>query len=128
MSAGPMLATSTRLALGDLRANCCAPCWPSWCWPRWRRAGSCWRRWPARCTIWASPARRGTRRAAPDPDVYDPADISLGAHELATARTAAGDDAELVSTPLVLRLVEVDGRVLQLRAADTADCGLPCTA
>jgi hypothetical protein len=55
-----------------------------------------------------------------DTDVYDLANISLGAAELTTARRVAGNAAESV-TPLVLRLVEVDGRVLQLRAADPAD-------
>ena len=52
-------------------------------------------------------------------DVFDLANIRLGNAELATARTAAGDDAESV-TALVMRLVKIDDRVLQLRAQDPA--------
>lgn len=54
-----------------------------------------------------------------EPDVFDVANVHLGAEHLATARSAAGADAESV-TPLVLRTVELDERVLQLRAADPA--------
>ena len=54
-----------------------------------------------------------------EPDVFDLANVHLDRDDLATAVTAAGADAESVS-PLVLRLVEMDERVLQLRAADTA--------
>lgn len=54
-----------------------------------------------------------------EPDVFDVANIALNDGDLATARAAVGDRAESV-TPMVLRLVEMDDRVLQLRAADTA--------
>ena len=50
-------------------------------------------------------------------DVFDLSNIRLGPAELATARDAAGADAESVSA-LVMRLVKLDERVLQLRAAD----------
>ena len=52
-------------------------------------------------------------------DVFDLANIRLGAAELTAARAAAGDDAASV-TPLVMRLVKMDDRVLQLRAQDPA--------
>ena len=55
-----------------------------------------------------------------DIDVFDLANIALGATDLAAASAAAGDRAESV-TPLVLRLVEVDERVLQVRAANVTD-------
>ncbi|MCB0981355.1 MAG: ABC transporter permease [Acidimicrobiaceae bacterium] len=55
-----------------------------------------------------------------EPDVFDLANVHLDGDDLATAAAAAGDDAESV-TPLVLRLVEMDERVLQLRAAATGD-------
>ena len=54
-----------------------------------------------------------------DVDVFDVANIALRQTELAAAAAAAGDRAESV-TPLVLRLVEVEDRVLQVRAADAA--------
>jgi len=54
-----------------------------------------------------------------DPDVFDLANIALGDDELSLAAATAAGDAESV-TPLVLRLVEMDDRVLQLRAADPA--------
>ena len=53
-----------------------------------------------------------------EPDVFDVANISLDASDLATAEAEVGKQAESV-TPLVLRLIELDDRVLQLRAADT---------
>ena len=53
-----------------------------------------------------------------EPDVFDVANISLGSEELALAAQVAAGSIESV-TPLVLRLVEADDRVLQLRAADT---------
>jgi hypothetical protein len=113
------LATSIRLALGDLRAQ------------PWRTllgvmvlaplAAS----WFLLASVAGALDDLGVTGQArnvivTDTDVYDLANISLGAAELTTARRVAGDDAESV-TPLVLRLVEVDDRVLQLRAADTAD-------
>jgi hypothetical protein len=52
-----------------------------------------------------------------DLDVFDVSNIALGSEELAVAAAAVGDRAESV-TPLVLRLVELDERVLQVRAAD----------
>lgn len=52
-------------------------------------------------------------------DVFDLSNIHLGAAELAAARAAAGDDAESVS-PLIMRLVKLDERVIQLRAQDPA--------
>lgn len=54
-----------------------------------------------------------------EPDVFDTANIALGPSHLSVAAQAAGDDAESV-TALVLRLVELDDRVLQVRAADPA--------
>ena len=53
-----------------------------------------------------------------EPDVFDVANISLDAADLAAAQAAVGEQAESV-TPLVLRLIELDDRVLQLRAAET---------
>ncbi len=53
-----------------------------------------------------------------EPDVFDVANISLDAADLAAAQAAMGEQAESV-TPLVLRLIELDDRVLQLRAAET---------
>ena len=50
-------------------------------------------------------------------DVFDLSNIRLGDDTLSAARAAAGDDAESVSA-LVLRVVKLDERVLQLRAAD----------
>lgn len=50
-------------------------------------------------------------------DVFDLSNIRLADDTLAAARAAAGDDAESVSA-LVLRVVKLDGRVLQLRAAE----------
>ncbi len=119
MSGGPTLAASTRLAVGDLRAQplrtllavvVLAPLAASW-FLLASVAG-------ALHDLGVTGQARNVM--VTDTDVYDPADIALGADELATARAAAGNDAESV-TPLVLRLVEVDDRVLQLRAADTAD-------
>ena len=55
-----------------------------------------------------------------DPDVFDLANVHLDGDDLAVAAAAAGGDAESV-TALVVRLVELDDRVLQLRAADPAD-------
>lgn len=52
-------------------------------------------------------------------DVFDLSNIHLGAAELDAAQAAAGDDAESVSA-LVMRLVKLDGRVIQLRAQDPA--------
>ncbi|MDO8361310.1 MAG: ABC transporter permease [Actinomycetota bacterium] len=50
-------------------------------------------------------------------DVFDLSNIALGDAELQLATAAAGADAESV-TPAVLRLVKLDNRVLQLRAAE----------
>ncbi|CAB4363232.1 MAG: FtsX-like permease family protein [Actinobacteria bacterium] len=52
-------------------------------------------------------------------DIFDLANIRLGADELTVATAAAGRDADSV-TPAVLRVVRMDDRVLQLRAADPA--------
>lgn len=52
-------------------------------------------------------------------DVFDLANIRLGDDELAAATAAAGDDADSV-TAAILRVVRMDERVLQLRAADPA--------
>jgi len=51
-------------------------------------------------------------------DVFDLSNIRLGDDTLLAASVAAGDDAESVSA-LVLRVVKLDDRVLQLRAAAT---------
>ncbi len=50
-------------------------------------------------------------------DVFDLSNIRLGDETLNAARDAAGNDAESVSA-LVLRVVKLDERVLQLRAAE----------
>ena len=52
-------------------------------------------------------------------DVFDLANIRLGATELATAVAVTGKDADSV-TAAILRIVRMDDRVLQLRAADPA--------
>ena len=112
------LGTQARLAGGDLRAQ------------PWRTmlavlvltplAAS----WFLLATVARSLAGLGTvgeerNLVITEPDVFDLANVHLDRDDLATAVTAAGADAESVS-PLVLRLVEMDERVLQLRAADTA--------
>jgi len=50
-------------------------------------------------------------------DVFDLSNIRLGDAQLAAATAAAGDDADSV-TAAILRVVRMDERVLQLRAAD----------
>ncbi|MGB8862271.1 MAG: ABC transporter permease [Ilumatobacteraceae bacterium] len=116
---GPALTTRVRLALGDLRAQplrtllavlVLAPLAASW-FLLAAVAGS---------LEGLGVAGQARNVIVTDTDVYDLANISLGPQELATARAAAGDDAESV-TPLVLRLVEVDDRVLQVRAADPSE-------
>ena len=52
-------------------------------------------------------------------DVFDLSNIRLGATELREATAAVGDDADSV-TAAILRVVRMDDRVLQLRAADPA--------
>ncbi len=52
-------------------------------------------------------------------DIFDLSNIRLGADELSVATAAAGEDADSV-TAAVLRVVRMDDRVLQLRAADPA--------
>lgn len=52
-------------------------------------------------------------------DVFDLSNIRLGSEQLTAATEAAGDDAESVSA-LVMRVVELDDRVLQLRASEPA--------
>lgn len=113
---GPSFVTSTWLAAGDLRAQplrsalavlVLAPLAASW-FLLATIAGS-----------FDNLGRAGQARnlVVTGRDVFDLGNIALGDGELATAAAVAGDDAESV-TPLVLRLVEVDDRVLQVRGAD----------
>lgn len=111
------LATRAWLAFGDLRAQ------------PWRAAlsvlvlaplATSWFLLAAVSSALAGLGNAGEARnlVVTEADVFDTANIALGAAHLATAEQAAGADAESV-TPLVLRLVELDDRVLQVRAADT---------